>query len=333
MDTTPAFPTLRIVSHPLVQHKVSLLRARTTPTKIFKELVDEIATLIAYEATSALALEPAPVETPLERTTGMRVSGKKLTLVPILRAGLGMVEGVARLVPSVSLFAYGTGGYGTLQELMILNRYVDSVRPDLIVWQLSANDLVNNDYFLETKNPAGARMLRPFYENGEVVHRFPSSSSVVKYSRLVRFVSARVAMIRGHGFNAASLERERRNYPDALERSIGTTRLLMRRATERAGQIPIVAFVAEGDSYADSVLQSAAVASGWRFIPGIRDSIDAERARGLRVDGMPRDGHWNAHGHAIAGRVIARSLRSGGILRKHHRGDDGGGQDGGNDQE
>jgi uracil phosphoribosyltransferase len=100
MDTTPAFPTLRIVSHPLVQHKVSLLRARTTPTKIFKELVDEIATLIAYEATSELALEPAPVETPLERTTGMRVSGKKLTLVPILRAGLGMVEGVARLVPS-----------------------------------------------------------------------------------------------------------------------------------------------------------------------------------------------------------------------------------------
>jgi uracil phosphoribosyltransferase len=100
MDTTPAYPTLRIVSHPLVQHKVSLLRARTTPTKIFKELVDEIATLIAYEATSELPLEPTPVETPLEGTTGMRVSGKKLTLVPILRAGLGMIEGVARLVPS-----------------------------------------------------------------------------------------------------------------------------------------------------------------------------------------------------------------------------------------
>ena len=60
MDTTPAYPTLRIVSHPLVQHKLSLLRARTTPTKIFKELVDEIATLIAYEATSELPLEAAP---------------------------------------------------------------------------------------------------------------------------------------------------------------------------------------------------------------------------------------------------------------------------------
>ena len=100
MDTTPAFPTLRVVSHPLVQHKLSLLRDRATPTKIFKELVDEIATLIAYEATSELTLEPAPVETPLESTMGQRVSGKKLTLVPILRAGLGMVEGVARLVPA-----------------------------------------------------------------------------------------------------------------------------------------------------------------------------------------------------------------------------------------
>ena len=73
MDTTPAFPTLRIVSHPLVQHKLSILRDRETPTKIFKELVDEIAMLMAYEATSDLALEDAIVDTPLERTVGRRV--------------------------------------------------------------------------------------------------------------------------------------------------------------------------------------------------------------------------------------------------------------------
>ncbi len=100
MPTTPALPGLTLVRHPLVQHKISILRDRATPTKIFKELVDEIAMLMAYEATIDLGLETVEVDTPLERTTGQRVSGKKLTLVPILRAGLGMVEGILKLVPA-----------------------------------------------------------------------------------------------------------------------------------------------------------------------------------------------------------------------------------------
>lgn len=100
MDTTPAHTNLTLVRHPLVQHKITLLRSRDTSTKLFKELVEELAMLLAYEATSALPLEAVPVDTPLEGTTGYRVRGKKLTLVPILRAGLGMVEGILRLVPS-----------------------------------------------------------------------------------------------------------------------------------------------------------------------------------------------------------------------------------------
>jgi uracil phosphoribosyltransferase len=96
----PAFTNLTIVRHPLVQHKITLLRDRRTPTKIFKELVDEIAMLMAYEATADLPLESVTVQTPLEQAAGAQVSGKKLTLVPILRAGLGMVEGILRLVPA-----------------------------------------------------------------------------------------------------------------------------------------------------------------------------------------------------------------------------------------
>jgi len=108
MHTTPAGSTpspagpssLTIVRHPLIQHKLTLLRDRRTPKKIFKELVDEIAMLMAYEATATLTLDEIIVQTPLEQATGWQVSGKKLTLVPILRAGLGMVEGILRLVPS-----------------------------------------------------------------------------------------------------------------------------------------------------------------------------------------------------------------------------------------
>lgn len=103
MHSSTDFPTLRVVTHPLVQHKLTMLRDRETPTKIFKELVDELAMLMAYEATSDLSLEDLAVETPLERAVGKRVAGKKLTLVPILRAGLGMVEGVYRLVPGARI--------------------------------------------------------------------------------------------------------------------------------------------------------------------------------------------------------------------------------------
>src|SRR6184192_917151 len=96
----PEFPNLTVLDHPLIQHKLTILRDRNTATRDFKQLVNEIAMLMAYEATQDLPVEPVEVETPLERARGARVAGKKLVLVPILRAGLGMVEGIAQLIPS-----------------------------------------------------------------------------------------------------------------------------------------------------------------------------------------------------------------------------------------
>src|SRR6185312_5966043 len=118
IERVKEFPSLTIIRHPLVQHKLSILRDKQTETKHFKELVDEIAMLMAYEATSELSLESRPVETPLETTTGWHISGKKLTLVPILRAGLGMVEGILRLVPSARVGHIGLyRDHGTLQPV------------------------------------------------------------------------------------------------------------------------------------------------------------------------------------------------------------------------
>ena len=99
MAGTP-FPNLTVLDHPLIRHKVGLLRDRRTATKDFKQLVSEIAMLMAYEVTKDLPLEPVEIDTPLERMQAERVAGKKLVLVPILRAGLGMVEGIAQLIPS-----------------------------------------------------------------------------------------------------------------------------------------------------------------------------------------------------------------------------------------
>ena len=94
---------LHIIDHPLVQHKISLLRDKNTGTKEFRELVSEIAMFICYEATRDLPLKEIELETPLAVAKTKIISGKKMAFVPILRAGLGMVEGVSKLVPAAKI--------------------------------------------------------------------------------------------------------------------------------------------------------------------------------------------------------------------------------------
>ena len=103
MRSVGAFPNLTVVDHPLLRHKVTLLRDRTTERKLFRELVDEIAMLLAYAVTEDLEVRDRQVETPLETTIGKRVDEDRVVLVPVLRAGLGMVEGFRRLLPFINV--------------------------------------------------------------------------------------------------------------------------------------------------------------------------------------------------------------------------------------
>ncbi|WP_191058726.1 uracil phosphoribosyltransferase [Geminicoccus harenae] len=93
-------PKLVVVDHPLVQHKLALMRRKETPTAEFRQLVKEIALLLGYEICRDLPLEEVEIETPLERTTVRMLSGKKLCLVSVLRAGNGLLEGMLDLIPS-----------------------------------------------------------------------------------------------------------------------------------------------------------------------------------------------------------------------------------------
>ena len=92
-----------IINHPLIQHKISMLREKNTGTNEFRTLIEEIATLMGYEALRDLPLEEVEVETPIEKCFTPVISGKKLAIVPILRAGLGMVNGILALVPTAKV--------------------------------------------------------------------------------------------------------------------------------------------------------------------------------------------------------------------------------------
>jgi uracil phosphoribosyltransferase len=108
---------LTVLDHPLIRHKMALLRDAATSSRDFKQLVGEIAALMTYEVTRDLPTEPVEVVTPLEMTRGERIA-RKIALVPILRAGLGMVEGIVQLIPNARVGHIGLyRDHGTLQPV------------------------------------------------------------------------------------------------------------------------------------------------------------------------------------------------------------------------
>ena len=114
---------LHIAQHPLIDHKLTILRDVTTPSPTFRLLVDELVTLLAYEATRHVKTEPKNIDTPLQPMVGTRIAGPAPLIVPILRAGLGMLEGMQRLLPSAEVGFLGLKrDEETLQAITYANR-------------------------------------------------------------------------------------------------------------------------------------------------------------------------------------------------------------------
>jgi uracil phosphoribosyltransferase len=154
-----------VVDHPLVQHKLTLMRDKTTSTKGFRQLMREIATLLCYEVTRDLSLDPVTIETPLVSMQAHMLSGKKLVFAPILRAGMGLIEGMLDLVPSARVAHIGL--YREPETLVAVEYYFKAPAdlPDRLV--------IAVDPMLATGNTAVAAIDR-LKEHGAVDLRFVS---------------------------------------------------------------------------------------------------------------------------------------------------------------
>jgi uracil phosphoribosyltransferase len=153
MLSTDAAPgTVVEVRHPLVQHKLGLLRDVTTTTQMFRQLVNELTLLLTYEATKELATEEVDIETPLEWTAARRISGKKVAICPILRAGIGMLDGVLSLLPSARVGFIGL--YRNEETLQAVEYFVKL--PD----DLHERDVILLDPMLATGNSTAAAVAR-----------------------------------------------------------------------------------------------------------------------------------------------------------------------------
>ena len=139
---------LHILDHPLIQHKLSFMRDKNTGTKQFRELVNEISMLMCYEATRDLPLTDIDVETPVATAHCHKIPGKKLALVPILRAGLGMVDGMAAMVPNAKI---GHVGIYRDPESLLPVKYYFKMPPDI-----AERDVIIVDPMLATGGSASA---------------------------------------------------------------------------------------------------------------------------------------------------------------------------------
>ena len=137
-----------VVDHPLVQHKLGLLRDQTTPTQVFRQLVDELTLLLTYEATKDLATEEVEIETPLERTSVQRITGKKVAVCPILRAGIGMLDGVLSLISGARVGFIGL--YRNEETLEPVEYYVK------LPQDIAERDVILLDPMLATGNSTAA---------------------------------------------------------------------------------------------------------------------------------------------------------------------------------
>ena len=153
---------LTVVDHPLVQHKLGMLRDVETPTQVFRQLVNEVTLLLTYEATKELATEEVEISTPLERTTVQRISGKKVAVCPILRAGVGMLDGVLSLISGARVGFIGL--YRDEETLEAVEYYVklpqDIAERDVILLDPMLATGNSTAAAIETVKKAGAQSIR-----------------------------------------------------------------------------------------------------------------------------------------------------------------------------
>ena len=137
-----------VFDHPLIQHKLSILRDKNTSVKEFRELISEIAMLMCFEATRDMPVEEVEIETPVAKATVKRLAGKKVAIVPILRAGLGMVDGMVSMIPSAKV-----GHIGLFRDPETLEpvKYYYKMPPDI-----EERDIIVVDPMLATGGSASA---------------------------------------------------------------------------------------------------------------------------------------------------------------------------------
>ena len=237
------------------------------------------------------------------------VLGDSYTEGETVSSGETYYEQLSRLRPDLEIFGIGGGGYGTLQEYMLLDEAVDEIKPAMVLVQMHPNDLINNSHTLESRSTTDNNQLtRPYWENGRVVSKFPENPSwgplynLARHSYLLRLVNVNLVFLRARA--VGSIEQTAKAEDPDIAQAVATTADLLRMMRERAG-VPVVVFSVRPDrAFSFWSVSDVCRRAGVEFIPGVGEAVEAAQAAGERVSGLPVDSHWNRRGHEIAAGVI-----------------------------
>ncbi len=215
------------------------------------------------------------------------------------------------------MFAYGVENYGTLQEYLVLDRYVDMIKPDPVIWQYCYNDFVNNDPEIEGSRglPVDIRQ-RPYWVNGKVVQVTPQSLAgpvrrfAYRYSRFLVFALSRMGRLyeRYVADDTESAIASLGERHPGFHRAASTTRELMAMVRSRVGAVPIVAFNCKAVEPYNTALRDISREHDILFLDEIAASIESAAQRGEDV--FHADGaHWSEEGHRVVGEALAEHLK------------------------
>ena len=229
--------------------------------------------------------------------------------------------------PHIELFAYGVSGYGTLQEYMILDRYLDLIKPDIILWQFCANDIINNSHTLESASFLhNNHLTRPYYniDKDEIEWLEPNQNYGVVYNYFQKsflFKNLKIGELMDAFYEMNSIETRIDKKDPLFVESINVTKAIMAKVKQKAKNIPVIAFAVILDDFPvvnEQTFADITKPQDIYFIYNIQQGLTDAKERGLRIDGSDTGGdeHWNETGHYIAGEIIYQYLLVNDFMQK-----------------
>lgn len=257
--------------------------------------------------------------------TKILIIGDSFTMADNINDGYAYYDYLLKNNSNIEIFVYGGGGYGSLQEYMILDKYIDEINPNIILWQFCDNDFINNDHELESRSILhGGLDPRPYYIKDEIIVSTPwqRHGKLYDFFHNLYFVKLTLLEIRIlEKDHLITIEKELTQDHPLYLNSYQTTENIMKLVKYRIGDIPLISFNAkiydDFPNWWSEAFKKIANDNNFIFLTQITDSLTSARDSGIKIDYSPEDAHWNQTGHTIVGKILIEYLINNKLIKSN----------------